>query len=761
MIDVKKLIFGFLILAAAAVGSGFILSYAGGFISAPSASAGPTIGGATGSAAGAASLAVGETNAFVDTGSVQGNAAEILQDTDTTSTDEAASSPTNLTNEFANSVLNGLVSANPDGVSMDASGNLDFNAPDTQSVAQSIASDPALAGFTAPNWDLEAQSQVINIEKNAPSDAVSQYDTAIQNIFNQDIVATNLQSEVNNTNAADPTGADYVAGQLKTALSAIIAVPTPTSLVPLQTSLVRMLVYEENTAETAADASDDPVKAALTMQAEQAKYSAAISELQGQEQGATSQGVSLFNNSTAPTERPFLATLFAIPTANAQWITFDPTAFAQLLEDYVEDIILQILKNTLVALIQKKVLTWIQGSGAPRFVQSFATQMVNSFQTAAVNAINSDMECVPANESAAVQNFLTTPSFSLQGNSGGAGANNFCSAEFNSQINNNLQGFVNHFDNFGTYMNLFLPGGNAISFALQARDGALTAGISAQSANQTKTIAQQGWSGSEVCDDGSNPQGTKVVCQSATDPGYTYPADNGACDAGDFAEHLPNDGVCSDGTDPTITTPGQVTGQGFFTSLKSGVENITSADNIAGILDALLTSLLNTLAQNAINYSNQAVNGALNGGGGGGAGGGAAGGAGGTDSGLLGVSSSTITGGGGGATVPAAPITCTPPTQNSIIAAGAAGGGETVITVTAGGGAINSTCAVAGNCPAGVNSDGTPTYTWNAPGSIEGISGIPITGSTVSLTYTTPGTYAASVTASTDNTTATCNIVVQ
>jgi hypothetical protein len=435
-------------------------------------------------------------------------------------------------------------------------------------------------------------------------------------------------------------------------------------------------------------------------------------------------------------------------------ITFDPATFGELVLKYANDAILQILKNTLVALIQRKVLTWIQGSGAPRFVTDFASQLVNSFQAAAINKLNSEISCVPIYQQQVLKVMLSTPSLSTNGN-------NSCAAEFQGQLGNNLANLSNlygHFTNFNDYFAVMGPTGNTWSNLITIHDSALAAGNVSQSAKTTQNIAQQGFTGSQVCADGSDPNnGAHMECDgvpttdeelncsngSVPDAGICDNGDQATCDDTSIPELIPNAGLCADGNDPKITSPGQVTAQSMSSALGSSISNITSASNIAGILNALLSSLLNTLAQSAINYAGQTVNGVL------------------TDSGVSGVAPTTINTGSPVST-PATAVQCLPSIQDAIISTSTS---EAVVSLSAGGGALNTTCAANNNCPSTINPDGSPIYIWSAPGSVEAstalVNGTSLTGSTLTLTYPTAGQYFAVVTASTDNTTSSCEIDVQ
>ena len=177
MIDVKKLITGFLVLATIAVCSGLTLSLIAGNSSSKTANVptGPSI-------ADSGSSPV-PTTAFVDTGSLQGNAAELLSYVDTTSTDAVANDPNNLTNVLAASFVNGLDAANPNGITSNPDGTLNIATPDTQAIAQSISSDPAIQNIALPNWDTEAQSQLIKTTPSASQSAISQYGNSLGSVL--------------------------------------------------------------------------------------------------------------------------------------------------------------------------------------------------------------------------------------------------------------------------------------------------------------------------------------------------------------------------------------------------------------------------------------------------------------------------------------------------------------------------------------------------------------------------------------------------
>ena len=266
------------------------------------------------------------------------------------------------------------------------------------------------------------------------------------------------------------------------------------------------MVYEKNFTLLAENSSQDPVKAALVFQGEAPKYDSAVEALQQQMGKAASLGLS-FNNAPR-TSVPFIAQLFGVKPAEAQWYVFDGVNFAQLIKQYINSIILQILKNTIVQLIQKKVLAAIQGSGAPKFVTSFASEMINSYQSAAINTINSEMSQVPLAQKGAFQ-MLTSISYTAPN-----GSTTLGTIGPNPTVN-----FSGNFTNMSDYLSEFNSGGNIWANAIAMRDDAMTAAANSQTAKQTQNVAQQGWQGDSTCSDGSDPQnGTHEVCEDGSVP---------------------------------------------------------------------------------------------------------------------------------------------------------------------------------------------------------------------------------------------------
>ena len=138
MLDVKKLITGFLILALGASASAWILSGTNGQV--------------------AKILSANNTAQNATTSSLGDNAFYPSQNIDVpTPPGETTPSSTNLTDGIADAFVNGIIAANPNGPQEDANGNASFTTPDDQTLADALQNEPSFQNqnIALPDWDTE------------------------------------------------------------------------------------------------------------------------------------------------------------------------------------------------------------------------------------------------------------------------------------------------------------------------------------------------------------------------------------------------------------------------------------------------------------------------------------------------------------------------------------------------------------------------------------------------------------------------------
>jgi PKD domain len=722
MIDVKKLIVGFLILALATGASALVISNIGGSSSPAAASnSGVTIADATPTS----TPSIG-SNAFIAQPSADDQVVDDLADatapvvTGTSSDDD----PNNLTDLFADSYMGGVIGANPNGPTDDANGDPTLTPPDPYGIANVVAEASATQELQVPNWDTEAASQPILTLATSSPEAVTQYGEALSDAMGNHLNAQ-VDAILDNADTADVGELNYVQSQIQQALGDTLALQTPAPLVNLQKSMVKVLVYDKNSLGLLTLAQTDPVKASLIFQDEDSNYQSAEQELEDNINQLGGNTVSLQQDPTSP--NAFVAMLddaLGIQTAHAQMEVIDNALISittsihvqnvsQKLEALLKNTLLQILKNTLITLVQRKVLVWIQGSGAPRFITNWSTQLVNAYTQTALSAINSAFSCSYS---------AFAPQLKLTLRVGYSSQGSVCANSFAASLNgNSFQQFVNNFKN-GSWLAFSagaMPANNYygnLFFSAQIVD---YNGQQARNATQAKSVASQGAKGDQICADGSNPNGISYYCTSSSGKDYTS---NTPCGPGNQGQQTAeaNNGVCANGQEPNGTTPGIFTVNTENSAGDSSSKLVVAANDIVGVLNAVAGSLLSGLANAAISAAGNAVNG------------------------ILSVNPTSIQ---NVAPTPAQiPLACDPSTQTVQLMA------ASTTASTTGPTALAVIAATGGTTDADGNG---PTYSWISS------DGTTSTQAFFSDTYTAAGTYTVTLNDSTGDATSTCTVTVQ
>jgi hypothetical protein len=689
MINIKKLIAGFLVLAIVVSSFIFILSY----YSTQKNKVTENI------ALNSNSNTVYK-NAFANKNSV----------TSSSTTNDIINNPNNITGTVLSEALTNIINANPQGPIINANGTISATKPDETKMLSDLINSQSIQNISIPDWETEANNQKINLVSSS-TDATIAYLQLFNNIYNENVNQTNIQNILNQTNNISQDSLLLVESSVNNALTETLQIPTPPIFADFQKSFIKMLIYANNSLQLATNQINDPVKTSIILNSENSKYQLAVNNFNNQIQKLRLKNLSINETENAKTNNTFvfINNILGIKTANAQFAVHDvigtivntltssgtwATVGQQALK-YAETYALQVAENTLIAEMQNKVLSWINGSqnkGVPMFLTSWADTFVNAGTAAAIGALNS----ISPNVCPAFAPLISA-SFNMSGGSGGYGIQQACTITAD-QMNNFAQDFSN--GGFDMYVDLFKPDHNFYSTYFDTADAISTAAANAQNVAEIKAIANQGFTGTQVCSDGSNPNGNRTVC--VNNLGIKIPPlKNGSCQPDETAVTIPNGGLCADGSEPKTTSPGQVTAQMSATALGAKANLIINAKDITGIIENLTDSL---------------ISGVINAG----------------AKGLLSIGQTKVP----PLIIPKAPpISCSPTGQTVEQ--------SSTITFVAMGGAYDKN----------LNS---PTYTWSAPGSTNPSS----TGPVLNTQYPNPGKYKITVTASTDNSSAVCTLTV-
>ena len=169
MIDVKKFVVAFLILAALASSSAIFLS--GIINNSPSATASQK-----------AFTATSFGNSPIQSNAFAPASAQVAPNNGVAA---LASDPANVTNHLADSLLTNFVAANPSGPRDDGQGNKVITTPTVQSVLDDANTNSALSNVQIPDWDFDAARITTRVATSSSDSDVSHYSDALNGITNK------------------------------------------------------------------------------------------------------------------------------------------------------------------------------------------------------------------------------------------------------------------------------------------------------------------------------------------------------------------------------------------------------------------------------------------------------------------------------------------------------------------------------------------------------------------------------------------------
>ncbi|MDO8536644.1 MAG: hypothetical protein Q7R94_00135, partial [bacterium] len=445
MIDLKKLVTGFLILASLAGSLSFIFS-----------SYVPTV--ATSNDIAQINFPSKEppplpTNAFV----------EAIPDykpqpeNTTANSQPPATTPTsNLTEIFTKNLAQDIVETNPQGP-LGTDGEFNIAQPDIAVLMKKMESDQVLKKLQIPDWEAEAKAiKFATIESPGEGD-VERYGAAIQDIFDKHFIQSGLIGIVGHQSPDDIWRTGIL---LSEALQDMKGMSVPKELAALHRSGIRVLFYLQSAINLAKNAEDDPMKSMLVFSANEKNYTMIVQDLTNEYLKVKKSGI------VSLREKPsgLLAaanSIFGIKTAHAQWIVSDIASWFGVGNDIRVEILkelkkalLTILKQVVVKRLLNQMVSFVQGNGKPLFITNWKSFLEDTYKTIAGAAIG---KIVPG----LCRPFQPLIRINLQNTfvNGGGGVASSCTLD---QIVANIQGFYLNFQTGGwiAYGAVTMPSGN-------------------------------------------------------------------------------------------------------------------------------------------------------------------------------------------------------------------------------------------------------------------------------------------------------------
>ncbi len=583
--SLKKLITGFLVLAALTASSLLIFLY-----SSPSSEGAPAREQVAGDAAAL------PKNAFVEPLPAGATTTSIAN----SQIINTALPSSNLTEALAANLAQGLVKANPEGPQV-VNGSPSVAAPDLYGVSDAFAKTAAVRLQKIPDWESDAEKiKIIKTE-------VDNQDNAAAYLASVNEVTGKLAARIGIT---DPASSAIAIDDLEDARLAFDRalrdaqkIPAPASFAALHKSLVKLLAYERNVAALAAEGSDDPVEASIILRAQEANYNNAIFALQTelQKQSATRHAFAPQSQNTLIT---FTNDLFGIKKAYAFLdiadfsITFDPTLYGTTFWQHVQKVITETIKEQLIHKLVNQVINWVQGGGKPQFI----TNWKGFLKTTADNAAGSVIANIAPRLCSSFGPLIRL-SFQ-QVNTYDAAVR--CTL---NQVVRNVQDFYDNFGNGGwiAYSASLRPSNNFFGALIETSDIVAIETAKQKEAKQQELAANKGFKSPGICTVASK-SGSVLVSPSGelANPNSGQPGH--MMSYADYLTQIQQDSFdlplpageegplehiyCASRSN---TTPGGLVADQLSRAIGSPIDRIVNAQDWTNLITALINSGLNRL----------------------------------------------------------------------------------------------------------------------------------------------------------------------
>lgn len=600
MVDVKKLVTAFLVLASLTSSAALIFVDYG---NEDSADSDVSISGIRSAENEASLLQVGQ-NAYVEP--IPSNSALSVATPEGGAASDVApdfAKSGNLTESLAGKLANQIVELNPNGPTT-VNGEAGLVPPDPNAIIQELAADPELQRVLAQNW--EAQITIASfkkLEKYSQEDLYA-YGEALNAIFDKNFVKsgiTELVSDASRSSLQTLTSAKTVFEQVELEASRV-AVPEPAE--GFHTTFLEIAAFQKNQIALAQDQTD-PLKSALILEAQQGKENELLLKL-SQEFQKIHKIVFAPNAERGGVFVAGMNALFGIPKAHAFLgfgdIVHDPIGWiGQTIREIakiVKAIVVQTLKNYLVRHFVNQTLDWIKNGGKPRFAINLKDMARDVTKDVAAETLYKIAPGICGYFSPLIiQKIRSDYNVSLQ-----QAAGRSCSLE---QIVANVKQFYEDFEQgrWTGYGTTLLPSGNFFGSLFANSQVVVNRSKITAEAQEEEVKAGGGFIGTKICGTPKVLTVADIYCQTqneCTIPPGNYDEDDAKSAAkligydylGGFVSNASGTfNACAKG-DYQTTTPGGSIGAAIDNALPAPLHNIVNSQDIVGLISTLIDSAI-------------------------------------------------------------------------------------------------------------------------------------------------------------------------
>ncbi len=484
----------------------------------------------------------------------------------------AAPAKKNLTDIFAEAIGKNLLDANPQGPAEYSDG---FAAlpPDTTSTLASFFDNPEvyqpILSDAVAVLARRSDPKKVQVVKNAPEEVQTAYLYSLASILEKQFLDERFARLVQSDPTPDAVNASEV--RLDQILKKMDELRVPDKYLDLHLAGRDMILRLRDLATTQADNSDDPVRDMLALEREFEVVNSAIANFQ--KESSKTDWTAAISRSGDQSWLGLLGIRIAqaqIPVTDVANAGLSAAKLGKTIADWVKMYLTELLKNTLIHRIMQQTTTWIQGGGKPKFITNWKSFLSNAAEDAVgktISRINPQI-CAPFRPliRIAFQSTNLAPEESIS-----------CTLD---QVIANVRNFYDDFSDGGwlAYGAVMKPQNNVYGILIETSDIISSEAAKTSDAKQQEASAGKGFLPTTFC---VKPEkyATFKECMDKL---------------GDVDSCSPPGGFPYEGClEYKSTTPGASVGEVAGLALQAPLQRIVSAQDIAGLINALTNSLLN------------------------------------------------------------------------------------------------------------------------------------------------------------------------
>jgi len=582
MIDSRKFITGFLVLAVLVSSAVLIFS--------PSGKNNPASQNAqlSQSSKNSGTIAPIGENAFIE------SVSDLKQSNSSAITNNETVPPVvlsdNLTENFAQQLTRQVVQANPSDVTSLTNQISSLPNDPNDLVGQVLNPEKVREEIAKSTSQIEKESKDFKIKKSSQASDLIRYQDELNAVLNKNFVASGAANLLGDDLSLQ--GAKAIQLVISQSLNDLKEVSVPELAVNFHQSLIKLLAYERDAITTAQNESD-PLRASLILAAQESEYNSVVLNFRTELEKI--QSVSISRLPASDSTFAALGSVLGIKTAHAFLgigdIVSDLTNLARMVWEWAKKFLVESLKNRLIKMMVNQTISWLKGGGKPLYVTDWKSFVTKAADQAAGDVIYKIAPNLCSNFGPLVTLSLT----SLRPFSDRVQ----CTL---SEVVNNLEAFYERFENgsWVDYATLTRPENNFFTASIDIHDEVLKQKGTSAAAAGSEAQSGQGLIPTKVC---TKPQEIKI-------PSNLIPVGN---ESGAIAtaesygmEYLSEYGMSSDGQGNTVfkacpadgwetTTPGGAVAHTLYNSLDAPLARIVNAEDITGLVAAFVDSALNKL----------------------------------------------------------------------------------------------------------------------------------------------------------------------